>query len=294
MANDGVGHLTNGFVFCVIGLWHLFNNIKLHALNPKTYTSLIWFPTSKIKHLELYLIMVGSSISFTMELFNLPALDPDGTIPSTYLRHFEHSFIAFAFFVYAIFAILLDKLAPPAHYGLTILVGAVAFAVELLLFHLHSTDHMGIEGHYHWLLTLVMFTTLGTTLLSINYSKSFLISFVRSLSLLFQGIWFINIGFVLWTPGLIPRGCFMSMEDGRFVARCHDKKALERAKALANIQFSYYLVGLLGLAVTIYLIMVKLHLGNVEYQSLTKLYEKDDDDDDGVEAQKRLDPVGKI
>ncbi|KAI3461869.1 hypothetical protein Pfo_018532 [Paulownia fortunei] len=251
---DSKGHFTNGLAFCILGLWHLFNHIKLHAINPKSYTSFPWFPTSRITHLELFFIMAASSISCTMELFTgslrHQPLDPDGSISPTHLPHFEHSIIALVFFVYSFFAFLLSKLTPPLpqHRGLTNLLGGVAFAVELLLFHLHAADHMGLEGHYHWLLQVVIFTSLATTLLSIKYSKSFLISFVRSLSFFFQGVWLINIGFMLWTPGLIPKGCFMNMEDGHYVVRCHGEQALERAKSLANIQFSYYVVGLTALA----------------------------------------------
>ncbi|KAK4441027.1 hypothetical protein Salat_0437600 [Sesamum alatum] len=123
-----VGHVAPGFGFFIIGLWHLFNHIKFHALHPKTYTSYPWFPTSRIKYLELYLIMLGCSISISMELFIGPdrhqPLDPDGTIPSNHLHNFEHSNISLTFFVYAFFSILLDRLATSAQYELTCLLGA--------------------------------------------------------------------------------------------------------------------------------------------------------------------------
>ena len=87
-----VGHVLPGLGFFLFGLWHLFNNIKLHAQNPHSYTSQPWFPTSKIRYLELFLIMIGSSISISMELFIGPArhhpFDVDGTIPSYHL-HFH-------------------------------------------------------------------------------------------------------------------------------------------------------------------------------------------------------------
>ena len=70
-----VGHVAPGFGFFALGLWHLLNHLKLHALNPNYYTSMPWFPTSKKRYLELYLIMVGCSmsISISMELFIGPA-----------------------------------------------------------------------------------------------------------------------------------------------------------------------------------------------------------------------------
>ncbi|MCE3051173.1 hypothetical protein HAX54_049039 [Datura stramonium] len=286
-----VGHVAPGFGFFLIGIWHLLNHIKLHALHPKSYTSLPWFPAPRIRYGELFLIMVGTLVSISMELFIGPAkhqpLDSDGTIPSYHLHNFEHANISLNFFIYAAFSIIFDKIIPstPAQYGLTLFLGAVAFVQELLLFHLHSTDHKGVEGQYHWLLQIIIFSSLTTTLLGIPFPKSFLNSFVRSYSIMFQGIWLMVIGVMLWTPDFIPKGCFLNSEEGRKVVRCHHKEALERANSLVNIQFSWYLVGVTVFTVSLYLILVKFFRENVEYLSLISKFEDEDLED--VEAQKK-------
>ncbi|CAK9184943.1 unnamed protein product [Ilex paraguariensis] len=284
-----VGHVAPGFGFFVIGLWHLLNHIKLYYLQPKSYTSLPWFPTSKIRYLELFFIMGGCSMSIAMELFIGPKrhqpFDPDGTIPSNHLHNFEHSNISVTFFVYAAFSLLLDKIGPPAQYSLSQLLGAIAFGQQLLLFHFHSADHMGVEGRYHWLLQIVIFLSLLTTLIGIGYPNSFLVSFVRSLSILFQGLWLIAMGFMLWTPELIPKGCFMNLEEGHQVVRCHGNEALERAKSLVNIQFSWYLIGVTIFGVSLYLILHQIYGKKIEYESLAK-YEEQEEGNYDVEAQK--------
>lgn len=166
-----VGHVLPGFAFLALGLWHLFNNIKLFCLHPNRFNSSTWFPISKFRHLELYLIMVSSSISISMELFIGPRrhhpFDTDGTIPSNHLRNFEHSFISMSFLVYAVFALVLDRAQPKAaaSEGLTYLAAAAAFTQQLILFHFHSTDHMGVEGQYHLILQLIIFVSLLTTLM---------------------------------------------------------------------------------------------------------------------------------
>ncbi|ESQ29954.1 hypothetical protein EUTSA_v10011951mg [Eutrema salsugineum] len=141
-----VGHVLPGFAFLALGLWHLFNNIKLFCLHPNTFTSSPWFPIIKLRHLELYLIMFSSSASISMELFIGPSrhhpFDSDGTIPAA------------------------------ASEGLTILAAAAAFTQELLLFHFHSTDHMGFEGQYHLILQLIIFVSLLTTLMGIYCSET--------------------------------------------------------------------------------------------------------------------------
>lgn len=283
-----VGHVAPGFGFFVIGLWHLVNHIKLHALYPNSYTSLPWFPTSTHRYSELFLIMAGCTVSIAMELFIGPArhqpFDTDGTIPSNHLHNFEHASISMTFFVYAFFSIFLDKIEAKTKHSLTQLLACVAFGQQLLVFHLHSSDHMGVEGQYHKLLQIIILLCLATTLLGINYPRSFEISFVRSLSILFQGLWLMVMGFMLWIPQLIPKGCFLNSEDGHQVVRCHDNEALHRAKALVNIEFSCYIIGVAIFAVTVYLVLLKFYPEKVEYESLTNLIEREEFDD--IEARK--------
>ncbi|PKI43155.1 hypothetical protein CRG98_036461 [Punica granatum] len=192
-----VGHVAPGFGFFVIGLWHLFNHIRLHARGPSSYSSPPWFPSPRVRYLELYMIMFGCSMSIAMELFIGPdrhqPLDPDGTIPSNHLHNFEHSLISLSFFTYAAFAIVLDRV-------------------------------------------------------------------------------------------LIPKGCFMNLEEGHLVVRCHSDEALHRAKSLVNIGFSWFLIGVTIFSVSLYLILTKIYGDSVEYQSL-------DLEADDVESQKRAKTV---
>ncbi|XP_074292610.1 uncharacterized protein LOC141619493 [Silene latifolia] len=293
-----IGHVGPGFGFFVIGLWHLYQNLRLLALKgPSMYKSRPWFPSDHglLRRLELYLIITGCSLSVAMELFIGPEkhqpFDSDGTIPSNHLHNFEHSSISLTFLVYAFFALVLDKWATrpvPAQQDVLQFMGALAFAQQLLLFHLHSTDHMGVEGQYHWLLQLVVFVSLATTLLGIGRgAASFVVAFVRSLSIMFQGVWLMVMGFALWTPGLIAKGCFMHLEEGHKVVRCDGEESLHRAKALVNIQFSWFLILLAVFAAASYMFMMIVY-GNrtVEYRAM--LSSSTDEEEDDVEAQKKI------
>lgn len=126
-----VGHVAPGFAFLVLGLWQLFNHIKLHIQNPNSYISPTWFPTSKFKYLELYLIMLATTASISMELFIGPArhqpFDTDGTIPSYHLHNFEHALISMSFFAYAVSSIIIDKIENQAKLALTQFLASIAF-----------------------------------------------------------------------------------------------------------------------------------------------------------------------
>ncbi|KAB5565194.1 hypothetical protein DKX38_005248 [Salix brachista] len=42
-------------------------------------------------------------------------------------------------------------------------------------------------------------------------------------------------GYALWTPSLIPKGCFLALEEGHQVVRCDGEEALHRAKSLEHL-----------------------------------------------------------
>ncbi|KAL0909724.1 hypothetical protein M5K25_020617 [Dendrobium thyrsiflorum] len=267
-----VGHVAPGIGFLLIGIWHLFNNIKLFSLHPNTYRSLPWFPAPKLRRLELLLIAVGSSASIAMELVIGPSrhqpFDSDFTIPSYHLHNFEHASISLTFLIYAGFAMALDRAAIPTAQALTNLTAAAAFGQQLLIFHLHSTDHAGVEGQYHWLLQLVIAISFITTLMAISHPCSFVIAFVRSTSISLQGLWLIVMGYALWTPTLIPKGCFMNDEDGHYVVRCRSDGELHRAKSLVNIEFCWLLSAVVAFSLLCYLFLSRKYEKESEYESI--------------------------
>ncbi|KAJ0953140.1 hypothetical protein HanPSC8_Chr02g0080491 [Helianthus annuus] len=152
---------------------------------------------------------------------------------------------------------------------------------------------MGVEGQYHMLLQILILVSLITTLMGIGYKKNFVVSFIRSISIFFQGLWLMVMGFMLWTPSLIPKGCFLNLEEGHHVVRCHGDEALERAKSLVNIQFSWYLICVTIFAMSLYLAMHKMNEGRIEYQSLTKYDQYQEQLDQDIEAQKKTIKLGE-
>ena len=80
-------------------------------------------------------------------------------------------------------------------------LAASVFGQELFLLQLHSAGHAGLEGHYHWLLQLVVAASLVTTAASAVLPRSFAVAVVRSASVLLQGVGFVVMGFALWVPG---------------------------------------------------------------------------------------------
>ncbi|PON56980.1 hypothetical protein PanWU01x14_177100 [Parasponia andersonii] len=127
---------------------------------------------------------------------------------------------------------------------------ACVFGQELFLLHFHSADHVGIEGHYHWLLQLIVFISLMAALAATCFPTSFPAALVLSNSVVFQGCWFMNMGLMLWLPQFISAGCAVRLAEGTDddmlgAVICGSREAELRARALANLQFSWILAGIL-------------------------------------------------
>ncbi|OAY82905.1 hypothetical protein ACMD2_25566 [Ananas comosus] len=217
-----IGHVAPGVGFLLVGLWHLFNHIKLFSLRPKTYVAPPWFPAPRLGHLELVLIIAGSLTSIASELFLGPAahqpFDPaDGTIPSYHLQNFEHAAISLAFLIYAAFAIHIDRTCTTAAAAMTQLIARRSRSSCSSSTCTPRTTPASREGQYHWLLQLVVAASLATALLGVAAPRSFAMCFVRLVSMTFQGVWFMVMGFMLWTPSLVSKGCSMNYEVGHVV-----------------------------------------------------------------------------
>jgi hypothetical protein len=105
------------------------------------------------------------------------------------------------------------------------------------------------------------------------------VSLVRSASLVLQGVWFVVMGVMLWTPALIPKGCFLNFEEGHEVVRCRTDEALHRAKSLVNLQFSWYLTATVVFVVVFYLQVSRLYPEEPQYLPLVKGRHADGDRD---------------
>ena len=65
-------------------------------------------------------------------------------------------------------------------------------------------------------------------------------------------MWFIHIGFMLWIPAFIPKGFQMERTEGHDVVKCASQVATMHAKAIANLQFNWYLASILVCTVIFY------------------------------------------
>ncbi|KAF9604063.1 hypothetical protein IFM89_001938 [Coptis chinensis] len=155
------------------------------------------------------------------------------------------------------------------------LLAASVFSQELFLLHFHSTDHVGLEGHYHWLLQLIVLVSFVSALAMISFPSSVSAAIVLSVSVLFQGCWFLNMGFILWVPRFVPKGCMVSFVEGgndmHGAVTCGTNDAFLRARALANLQFSLILAAIMILTSSLCLTLAGKYIArrqSIEYERI--------------------------
>ncbi|KFK36010.1 hypothetical protein AALP_AA4G066000 [Arabis alpina] len=246
-----LGHFVPGLSLAFLGLWHLFNTIRYYCLKgPETFSSKFWFPFPKLKHLELISILFFSFLAIILLTLDFPNFNFSSFKPD----NLEHASMFLHLIIFACFALFCElTLCSDLFSGLIGILSASVFAQELFLLHFHSTDHLGLEGHYHFLLQLIAFVSFSSALASASFPKSFSAALVLSVSVMFQGCWFLNMGFMLWVPGYAPRGCVSNtstFDNKRSIVHnsavaCESPGAEVRAKALANLQFSWILSAIL-------------------------------------------------
>lgn len=248
-----LGHLVPGLALACLGLWHTINAIQAYFLKGSNkFVVRFWYPLKsplqKLEYLELILVL-----SFSIFAILAQILDIQNLRFSFKLDGVEHSTIFLQLVIFASFSLFseLTRLSENM-LGVSGILVTFVFGQELFLLHYHSTDHIGLEGHYHWLMQLIVCVSFLAALSATASPTSFPAALVLSISVVFQGCWFINMGLVLWDPDFVPRGCATvpmknpssSVVHGGAVV-CGTHQADLRARALANLQFCWIMSSIL-------------------------------------------------
>ncbi|KAL9672264.1 hypothetical protein QQ045_028514 [Rhodiola kirilowii] len=236
-----LGHILPGLALAFLGFWHTFSTIRAYYKTcPLSFSARFWYPlnTSRLKLAELVFIFLFSILAIVMQIFDYPFFHL-----AFKLDNFEHATIFLHLAVFSGFALCAEvtSLSEPVSGMVGILVTSV-FGQEFFLLHFHSTDHVGLEGHYHWILQLIVFISFVAALACTLLPNSFPAAIVLSTSVVLQGCWFTIMGFILWVPDLVPQGCTVDLSDGDSIhgaVTCNTHEADLRARALANMQFSW-------------------------------------------------------
>ncbi|KAL5788479.1 hypothetical protein ACOSP7_005428 [Xanthoceras sorbifolium] len=279
-----LGHLVPGLALTLLGLWHTINTIRDYCLKGSTnFKVRFWFPfsgpLSKLKHLELVSILSFSIFAILVQVLDFP-LDFPYVHLTLRLDNSEHATMFLHLAIFACFTLYADL--THSFDILSVLPGILAasvFGQELFLIHFHSADHVGLEGHYHWLLQLIVFVSLVAALSAACFPTNFPAALILSISVVLQGCWFVDMGFVLWDPQFVPQGCTKQLAGAissnmHGAVTCGSHEADFRARALANLQFSWILSVIWIFTGSVFLISARKYAPRIQSTEYEQLHSK--------------------
>ncbi|KAI9071669.1 hypothetical protein K1719_003668 [Acacia pycnantha] len=263
------GHALPGTLFLLVGAWHVWGAMVRFVSNPKKFRVQVWNPVNgfdgRFKHLELYVILIGSFIDLCVEFLYATHLKftVNGVLNPSHMNNFEHSGMLLMFFIFSIVALLSEKTRFFAlQEGALCFIAATAFCAEYLLFYFHSTSHKGLEGYFHIILVLLIGLCILSAIAGAIFPTSFPADLCSGIATTLQGFWFWQTAFVLYGP-MMPRGCELKGDE----IMCHSEDSEVRGELLANFQLFLLVFGVLVATIVAYLIAASRY-GNSSVKSL--------------------------
>jgi len=257
-----------GVGFLVVGLLQGFKQIRSFRKRSNTRNRLVFHQGRARKSwyhdLELYIILF---LSLSHIVCDMVVSGTEGNLDHALAAsvNLQRMGVACVFLFYAVVALIVDNTRvlpiPPEIIKLLILF---AFGQEFLLFYLQR-DHVGLESQYHYLSLVPVGVCLGSTAAEIAYPKAVLPPLVRSMGLILQGTWFLQIAVSLFSPKWVSKGCALhEIGEGDYTVTCQGMN-LMRGQAIATLQFNCHLALLLVLLLPMYALMSKLYTGSPQH-----------------------------
>lgn len=199
-----LGHVVPGSMFIIWSSWWLFACLREHILSSpeRPYRSKAWFAMPLLPDLPLepVLKVAGTAIGIIGELWFGQVrftymFNDDGTFHHGHINNWQHAAMYFAYMVAGIVDIAGRYTGLPADSEQAAL--AMAFIVEGLLlgFHLKGSP---LEIMVHKILVITIAASAVVMLAEIRYPHNVLLTAARVLLVGLQGIWFIQIAYILF------------------------------------------------------------------------------------------------
>ena len=210
-----------GIGFLVVGLLQGFKQIRSYMKQSnrnQNSSHKVWY-----HDVELYMMLILSLSHVICDM-----------VVSGTERNMDHAVavsvnlqrmgVASIFLFYAVVTLIVDNTkALPIPPEILRLLALFAFGQEFLLFYLQR-DNVGLEGQYHYLLLVPVGVCLGATAAEIACPKAVLPRLIRSMALVLQGTWLLQIAVSLFTPKWVSRGCSLQeVGEGDYTVTCQGK-----------------------------------------------------------------------
>lgn len=212
-----------GVGFLVVGLLQGFKQIRSFRLrNSRSYSFQHFGVRRKSWYhdVELYVILVFA-LSHVISDLVVGSIEGELQHPVAVSVNSQRLAVACNFLFYAIVTLIVDNTKVlPVPPEMISLLALSAFAQEFLLFYF-QLDGAGLESQYHYLLLVPIGVCAGSTAAEIAYPKSVLPPVIRSMGLVLQGTWFMQIAVSVFSSKWMSLGCMLKEEgEGDYTVTC--------------------------------------------------------------------------
>ena len=199
------GHVLPGTYFVLFGAWLTIQiwrkYLKFFQKRNDSFQCQVLYPIKFLScgiNIEALLIMASGSIGILGELYIGASFA--GSVIRT--RNIQHS-VMYAFFIWLgffelIIPLLMRRL--PNADTISYLSLAMAYFVEALLFSFHLMGRDVVDTTFHTLLVHTIHGCVVMSLAEMLFRNQVLVALGRAFFTTLQGTWFIQIGFILYSP----------------------------------------------------------------------------------------------
>ncbi|KAL3147330.1 hypothetical protein ABBQ32_002814 [Trebouxia sp. C0010 RCD-2024] len=198
------GHLLPGCFFLIWGTYWLLSVFRLHfrSSEKKPFKSRAWYPFlwPKSVPIEPLLKVVFPFIGINGELWAghdhyRHLYEPDGHFTEHHLQDWQHSAMYLAFLLAGLIDLMAYYTQLPA--GIDQGALAMAYVIEGLLFSFHLRGDL-LDVEIHTLLVITIFLTAIVIFAEIQHNSNVLLSALRPILVIMQGVWFVQAAFILF------------------------------------------------------------------------------------------------
>jgi len=214
-----------GVGFLIVGFLHGFKHIRSYRLQNSRSHSFGAQRRSWYHDVELCVILVFA-LSHVISDLVVSRTEADLQHPVAVSVNSQRLAVAINFLFYAVVTLIVDNTkvlpVPPEMINLLALS---AFVQEFLLFYFQR-DGAGLESQYHYLLLVPIGVCAGSTAAEIAYPKAVLPPVIRSIGLVLQGTWFVQIAVSVFSGKWISQGCTLKEDgEGDYTVTCQGESS---------------------------------------------------------------------
>lgn len=214
-----LGHALPGTFFTIIALWWMVNIV--YYINKARWTGQTYTAKSNYAlHRQTSSIPIEAIFKIAFAFVGILgefvwALKYDFGLPVGNAQHMT----MFAFFGISGLCDLVahyKKSFVPANSDYVAII--LAFLIEALLFNFHLRERSSLDVTVHTLLVYTILSNAILTTVELRMINNSLVSLVKAMSLLVQGTWFWQIGFILYSPSRLPSQWHAEEQEHIFLA----------------------------------------------------------------------------